>query len=232
MNRCSGCSASSPSAGFRARPRVPLLALTFLVFLNAPTLLIAQALPDLQNRNFGQDSGNIQREQDATGYVRELELTPVGSDSDYELSIGDRIRVNVVNHPDLSGEFVIDGEGQFYMPLIEKIDASGLKPGELEALLVDSLKPDYLVNPRVNVQVLKYRPYYLIGEVASKGAFPYLANLTYLRAIAIAGGFSYRAKQDHVYVIRADDAELEEIKLEVKEKVMPGDIIRVAERIF
>ena len=164
--------------------------------------------------------------------VRDMELTPIGSDSEYELGIGDRIRLIVVNHEDLSGEFVLDGKGQFYMPLIETVDARDLNPAELEARLVDLLKPDYLVNPRVTIQVLKYQPYYLMGEVASRGAFPYLSDMTYLKAIAIAGGFTYRAKQDHVYVIRGDDPELVEIKLEIKEKVQPGDIIRVAERLF
>lgn len=168
----------------------------------------------------------------ARGPVGEMELAPVGSDSDYELATGDRIQVTVANHPDLSGEFVVDGNGQFFMPLIEEVDAIGLKPAELESRIADTLRPDYLVNPRVNVQVLKYRPYYLMGEVASKGAFPYLSGMSYLTAIAIAGGFTYRAKQDYVYVIRADDEQLQEIKLPMNEKVQPGDIIRVAERLF
>jgi polysaccharide export outer membrane protein len=163
---------------------------------------------------------------------REMELAPVGSDSEYKLSIGDRIQVIVVGHEDLSGEFLVDGHGQFFMPLLEEVDAAGLNPAQLEKRVVELLKPDYLVNPRVNIQVLKYRPYYLMGEVAIKGAFPYLSGMTYLKAIAIAGGFTYRAKQDYVFVIRADDESYEEVKLPISDKVQPGDIIRVAERIF
>ena len=71
-----------------------------------------------------------------------------------------------------------------------------------------------------------------MGEVATKGAFPYQPGLTYLEAIANAGGFTYRAKQDHVFVIRGEDPEQEEIKLGIDEEVQPGDIIRVAERLF
>jgi len=162
----------------------------------------------------------------------EMELTPVGSDSEYKLGVGDRVQIIVAGHEDLSGEFVVDGNGQFFMPLVEEIDAAGLNPAELENQIVNLLKPDYLVNPRVNVQVLKYRPYYLMGEVATRGAFPYLSGMTFLKAIAIAGGFTYRAKQDYVFVIRGDDEDLEEVKLPMNEKVQPGDIIRVAERIF
>ena len=83
---------------------------------------------------------------------REMELTPVGSDSEYKLGVGDRIQVIVAGHEDLSGEFVIDGKGQFFMPLIDEVDATGLNPAELEQLIVEKLKPDYLVNPRVNIR--------------------------------------------------------------------------------
>jgi len=190
-----------------------------VILLGLPVAQAQQAAPDAEPPA-------------ARGLANEMELTPVGSDSDYELAVGDRIQVTVANHADLSGEFVIDGKGQFFMPLIEEVDADGLKPAELERRITDLLKPDYLVNPRVRIQVLKYRPYYLMGEVASRGAFPYLSGMSYLTAIAIAGGFTYRAKQDYVYVIRADDEALEEIKLPMNEKVQPGDIIRVAERLF
>jgi polysaccharide export outer membrane protein len=152
--------------------------------------------------------------------------------SAYELGPGDRIVVTVFNQDDLSGEYSLDEKGRFSMPLIGAVNATGLTSAQLENLLVGKLKPDYLVNPRVYVQVKSYRPYYLMGEVNSTGAFPYVAGMTYLKAIAIAGGFSYRAKQDFVYVIRAEDPEQDEIKLDIDEKVQPGDIIRVAERIF
>ena len=154
------------------------------------------------------------------------------SDSTYRLDAGDIIRVNVFNQADLSGEFQLDGNAQFVMPLIGRIDAKNLTSAELEILLVDKLRPDYLVNPRIFVQVLNYRPYYLIGEAGATGAFPYVAGMTYLVAIAKSGGFSYRAKKKFVYVIRADDPEQNEIKLSIDEIVQPGDIIRVAERMF
>lgn len=202
--------------------------LAVLIAAQAGANLQAQALPARQQ------SPPPPQEQPAAVLHSpgDMELTPVGSDSEYKLGRGDRVQVIVARHEDLSGEFIVDGNGQFFMPLIEEVDAAGLNPAELESRVVDLLKPDYLVNPRVNIQVLKYRPYYLMGEVASKGAFPYLAGMTYLKAIAIAGGFTYRAKQDHVFVIRADDETFEEVKLPISEKVQPGDIIRVAERLF
>lgn len=86
-------------------------------------------------------------------------------DSGYQLGPRDRISVTVFNHPDLSGEYLLDGEGRFSMPLIGVVDASGRTPVELKEVLIERFKPDYLVDPRVSIEVRNYRPYYLIGEV-------------------------------------------------------------------
>lgn len=161
--------------------------------------------------------------------------TPVPGSSDevgYKLGPGDRIYITVYNQEDLTGEYVLDGNGRFSMPLIGLVIAGGLTPVGLETLLIDRFRPDYLVNPRVVVEVRNYRPYYLIGEVSRTGAFDYVQGMTYLTAIAIAGGYSYRAKKDVVFVIRGNDTDRDEIKLDVDDRVQPGDIIRVAERIF
>ncbi len=118
------------------------------------------------------------------------------------------------------------------MHLIGQVDAAGKTPTELEALLIGKLKPDYLVNPRISVRVQSYRPFYIIGEVNRPSSYAYVDGMTYLTAVAIAGGYTYRAKKDHVYVVRGGDLDGTERKLDVNEKVRPGDIIRIAERMF
>jgi polysaccharide export outer membrane protein len=157
---------------------------------------------------------------------------PGVTDISYRLGAGDKLQVDVFNQADLTGEYTMDGNGRFTMHLIGKVSATGLTPTELEALLVSKLKPDYLVNPRVSVRVQNFRPFYIIGEVKSPSSYDYVNGMTYLTAVAIAGGFTYRAKKGHVYVVRSDDPERDEIKLDVNEKVRPGDIIRIAERMF
>ena len=157
---------------------------------------------------------------------------PGVDDASYRLGAGDKLQIDVFNQPDLTGLYTLDGNGHFSMHLIGKVEASGQTAAELETLLINKLKPDYLVNPRISVRVESYRPYYLIGEVLGTGSFAYVDGMTYMTAVAIAGGFSYRAKKDHVYVIRANDSQRKELKLDINEKVHPGDIIRVAERIF
>ena len=161
----------------------------------------------------------------STGNTQEFSST-------YKLAVGDQLKISVFNQPDLSGEFQLDGDGRFSMPLIGSVVAAGLTPAELESLLVGRYKPDYLVNPRIFIQVTNARVYYLIGESLGTGAFPYVPGMSYLTAIAKSGGFTYRAKQDVVFVIRVDDPEQKEVKLSVDEMVQPGDIIRIAERLF
>jgi polysaccharide export outer membrane protein len=159
-------------------------------------------------------------------------VSPSLVNESYKLGPGDQLGISVLNQSDLSGDFTLDGSGRFSMHLIGQVEANDLTAMELEALLVSRLKPDFLVNPRVSVRVQSYRPYYLIGEVNSTGTFAYVDGMTYLTAIAIAGGYTYRAKKDFVYVVREDDIDREEIKLDIDEKVKPGDIIRIAERLF
>ncbi len=153
-------------------------------------------------------------------------------DENYRLGPGDSIEVDVFNQADLSGEYTLDGSGRFSMHLIGQVEATGMTAAELEVELVSRLKPDYLVNPRVSVSVLSYRPFYIIGEVGQPSAYPFVDGMTYLNAIAIAGGYTYRAKKDIVYVTRAGDADEDELRLGVNERVQPGDIIRVDERMF
>ncbi len=153
-------------------------------------------------------------------------------DANYQFGAGDKLSITVFNQDDLSGEYTINGSGRFSMPFIDQIQAEGLTIPELSDVIINKLKPDYLLNPRVSIEVLNFRPYYIIGEIDSSGAFPFIEGITYLNAVAIAGGFSYRARQKYVMVKRKDDPEGEEIKLKLNEFVKPGDIIRVTERLF
>lgn len=153
-------------------------------------------------------------------------------DENYQLGTGDKLRIDVFNQDDLTGEYTLDGSGRFSMHLIGQVDARGLTAADLENLLISKLKPDYLVNPRISVQVLTYRPFYIIGEVNKPSSYAYVDGMTYLTAIAIAGGYTYRAKKDVVYVVHVDDPDRDEVRLDVNEKVQPGDIIRIDERMF
>ena len=153
-------------------------------------------------------------------------------DADYQLGAGDKLSISVFGQDDLSGEYTINGSGRFAMRYIDGIQASGLTIADLTDSIVNKLRPDYLLNPRVSIEVLNFRPYYIIGEISSSGSYPYVEGITYLNAVAIAGGFSYRAREKYVMVKRKNDTDGKEIKLKLNELVKPGDIIRVTERLF
>ncbi len=151
---------------------------------------------------------------------------------EYQLGSGDLLKITVFNQEDLSGEYTINGAGLISLPLIGDVNCKDLTAKQVEQGIAGKLKPDYLLNPRVSVQVLNYRPFYILGEVKEPKSYPYVDGMTYLNAVAIAGGYTYRAKEDFVMVVRMNDPQKQELKLNMDEKVQPGDVIHVKERFF
>lgn len=150
----------------------------------------------------------------------------------YVLGSGDQISVTVFDEPSLSGQFQIDGTGAVSLPLIGQVQAGGLTVPQFEDAIETALLDGYLNHPRVNVQVLNYRPYYILGEVQTAGEYPYTDGLTVLNAVATAGGFTYRARQNVVFIKRVGDEDFEQVRLSASTLVQPGDTIRIAERFF
>ncbi|PCJ70547.1 MAG: polysaccharide biosynthesis protein [Rhodobiaceae bacterium] len=151
---------------------------------------------------------------------------------EYRLGSGDKLRFIVYGEQDLSGEFDVDASGSVSLPLIGEIRAGGKTLRELEVVVADKFREGYLTDPRVNIDVLNYRPYYIVGEVQEPGEFPYSAGMTVLNALAVAGGYTYRADTSRVYVARPNQGGEIEYAADQNLKVSPGDIIRVPERFF
>lgn len=154
------------------------------------------------------------------------------SDEHYRLGISDKIRVTVYGETDLSGEFVVDSTGQVQLPLVGQVKAANLTLHEFTAEVVSSFSNGYLKDPKVNIEVLNYRPFYIMGEINKPGEYPYENGLTVLSAIALAGGYTYRANSNDVYVRHNGESKEEVMPADAKTKIMPGDIVRVPERIF
>jgi len=157
---------------------------------------------------------------------------PADIGAEYQLATGDRVRVTVYGHEDLSGEFEIDPTGLIALPLIQEVEAQGLTARELEVAVTDALQPDFLKNPRVSVEILSYRPIYILGEVNQPGSYPYVNGMTVINAVAVAGGFTYRARKGRIRIDRTVDGESVEIEAEAGTQVLPGDVINVPERFF
>ena len=155
------------------------------------------------------------------------------SGASYRLGSGDHVRITVYGQPDMTGEYTIDGSGMLSFPLIGQVHAGGLDAADLEKTLIGRLQPDYLKNPSVSVEVLTYRPFYIVGEVRTPGSYPYVSGMTVLNAVALAGGFTYRAREDDFYVMRrGHGGEKNRLTAEADTPVLPGDVITVRERYF
>lgn len=150
----------------------------------------------------------------------------------YELGAGDRLRVTVFGHPDLSGQFEIDGSGKVALPLVGGVTLGGLTLAQAEEAIVLALRPDYLINPRISLEVLNYRPFYIIGEIRAPGSYSFVNGITVLNAVAIAGGFTYRARESRMTIIRAGDPEMEKTPATQATVVLPGDVIEIPQRFF
>ena len=148
----------------------------------------------------------------------------------YRLGSGDKVKVTVFGQANMSGEFSVAGDGTLSLPFIGSIRAGGLTVRELEREIVNQLQPDYLKNPRVSVEVLNFRPFDIIGEVQKPGSYPYRDGMTVINAIAMAGGFTYRAKENEFRIKRAANGRFE--KAARNTVVRPGDVIEVLERFF
>ena len=147
----------------------------------------------------------------------------------YRLGAQDRIQMTVYRQPDLSGEFALDGEGYMAVPLVGEILADGLTTRQLEDEIELRLKDGgYLIDPQVGVALLTYRPFYVLGEIARPGSYEFRDGMTVINAVALAGGYSYRADSDGVTIERGPC----QMTTMADTAVQPGDVIKVPERYF
>jgi protein involved in polysaccharide export with SLBB domain len=156
-----------------------------------------------------------------------------GGDVDYQLGANDRVRIIVFGQPTLTGEYALDGNGVLAFPLIGNVDANGQTTKQLQKAIVSKLDPDYLHNPSVSAEVITRRPFYVIGEVQKPGNFPYVTDMTALNAVAMAGGYTYRARQNSLYIKRLDtNGRMVRIEATPETKIQPGDTVEIKERYF
>jgi protein involved in polysaccharide export with SLBB domain len=154
-------------------------------------------------------------------------------DENYKLGSGDKIKLVVYGEDDLGGEYLVDGAGQIQLPLLGQVPAAGMTIHQFVAAVTNLFVSEgYLKRPRVSVEVENYRPFYIIGEVKTPGQYPYVTGMNALNAIALAGGYTYRADDTVVYVRRNGSNTEVKAPLDQTTKIGPGDIIRVGERVF
>ena len=151
---------------------------------------------------------------------------------DYQLGSGDKILISVYGEEDLTLETILSDSGVINYPFLGELKVVGLTVSGLENLIVRGLKGDYLINPNVHVSILQYRPFFINGEVVKPGGYPFQPGLTISKAAALAEGFTERASQSKIFIIRGDDASQTRIRAELNTLLRPGDIVTVEQSFF
>ncbi len=149
----------------------------------------------------------------------------------YRLGIGDKIKLTVFGEENLSGQFEVNAVGQISLPLIGEMPAKGLAIHEFRDRIARKLSDGYLKNPKVNVEMTNYRPIFVHGEVKNGGEFAFKNGISLRDAIAMAGGYTYRANQTYLYIGREGEPDVA-VKTPADVPVLPGDNIHVPERFF
>jgi polysaccharide export outer membrane protein len=208
-----------------------------------PCLLAALALPGCIRTTapVAQAQGDL----DAMAYGRSYAMAPapmpvayaaapmpVAYDSAYRLDAGDRLRVVVFGQEGLTNTYAIDAGGSITMPLIGAVPARGRTPAGLAAEITGRLRRGYIRDPSVAVEIEAYRPFFILGEVAAPGQYPYVPNMSVESAVAIAGGFSPRALRDRVTLTHTDSSGSMRVVVPLGTALSPGDTVLVGERWF
>jgi polysaccharide export outer membrane protein len=150
-----------------------------------------------------------------------------------KLKPGDRLRLTVYGEERLSGEYEIDPNGRLSMPLTGTVHAADLSAPELERLISGKLqKAGFIRDPKVSVEITNLHPFYVLGEVDKPGQYAYVSGLNVMSAIAVAGGYTFRASETRVLIQRAGEPDFQEYPLSPRIHIFPGDLIRVPQRYF
>jgi polysaccharide export outer membrane protein len=157
---------------------------------------------------------------------------PAAYDTSYKLDAGDKLRVVVYGQEGLTNSYAIDAGGSITMPLIGAVPARGRTPAGLAAVITAKLRNGYIRDPSVAVEIESYRPFFILGEVAAPGQYPYVPNMSVESAVAIAGGFSPRARRDVVTLTHTDGSGSMRVAVPLGTAVGPGDTVLVGERWF
>ena len=159
--------------------------------------------------------------------------TSHAQESNYTLNAGDTIRIYVYGEADLTFQSLLIGQnGRISCPFLGELKVAGKTASQVQDQITSGLKPDYLVDPRISVSIVKYRPFFVNGEVKSPGGVDFQPGLTLRKAVALAGGFTERANRKQVLVIADSDPDRKEQKVGLEYQVQPGDIFTVQDTFF
>ena len=152
--------------------------------------------------------------------------------SPYTMDSGDVLRITVFQQTDLTNTYSVDRGGYIAFPLIGSVQGRGRTAKQIEAEIASRLRNGYIRDPDVSVEMERYRPFFIMGEVNSGGQYSYVPGMTVQNAIAIAGGFTGRATQDNADITRQINGQVMNGRVPLSDPIMPGDTIYIRERLL
>jgi polysaccharide export outer membrane protein len=213
--------ASAPAQTAAQRPLQKPFVLQFTPPPSAPARAVAVAPPPRQPETATYAAAPV-------SYAEALPYQP----PPYTLDAGDKLRIVVFGQDGISNAYIVDAGGNVNLPLIGTVPARGVTTQQLSQRITARLKQGYVREPHVTVEVETYRPFFILGEVTTPGQYPYVADLTVEKAIAIAGGFAPRAYKQTVELTHTARGQQIKSDVPLSYPLRPGDTLLVKERWF
>lgn len=137
------------------------------------------------------------------------ELPAPQAENSYVIGPQEKLVIEVVGAPTLSGIFLTDVAGNLAFPLIGLVEVAGKTPRDASALIADRLRGRYLRDPQVRVipQELPVPSISVGGQVKRPGSYPAVGRQTLLRAVNQAEGMTEFARVDDVLIFRTVDGQ-------------------------
>jgi len=173
------------------------------------------------------------------GQATPAAVQTAAEDPAYKIGPQDLLKIDVWREDQLTRTVPVRPDGKITLPLLNDVQAAGLTPMELAAVIGEELKK-YINNPQVTVSLMEInsRRIYVTGEVTKAGAYALLPHMTVLQALSGSGGFTQFARMKNIYVLRTQNGKQIKLPFNYKEAIsgknpeqnielLPGDVIVV-----
>ncbi len=220
----------APLSAYAERPSVDLTLLLSTDVGGSDTELVAPVPETTNARSNKTGSNTVSREAMAQTGSPDPVYDPADT---YRIDTGDGISITVYGEPDLSvKDERVKGNGKISYPLLGDIQVRGRTASELQRHITEMLSDGYLKKPNVTVSIDTFRLFYIKGEVRNPGGFNYVDGLTVEKAVALAGGYTERASERNITVVRDGDSTQRARQATPGMRIRPGDVITVGESFF
>jgi len=159
---------------------------------------------------------------DAQGSKRDASAN--GAPGEYLIGPEDVLHISVWKNDTITRTIPVRPDGKISLPLLSDVQAAGLTPTELQAVLVKRLADFIQPSPEVAVIVVEVHSFKVsvIGEVARPGRYELKSWTTVSDVLAIAGGFTPFASRSRIVILRLEANGIKRIPFDYKKLLDSG----------